>query len=240
MRNILIFSAFSVFLLTGCFWNFDKDRMKGSGIVTKEQRAVSSFDKIEIAGAFKVHLSQGDIESVEVEIDDNLQPYVEVRNTGSKLILKFEDSIKLRNITKSNVYITMKNIDLFCVTGVCTLKMDGALNVTFLTIDVQGVFNTELELYCDQLNADLNGVANIELRGNTEELKIVQKGVGKFNARNMEAAIVDVVNSGVGSVSVYATQELSMTNSGVGSITYSGDAIVKTIHSSGIGKIKKE
>ena len=58
--------------------------------------------------------------------------------------------------------------------------------------------------------------------------------------QKLEAAIVNVVNSGVGSVSVYATQELSMTNSGVGSITYSGDAVIKNINSSGVGKIRKE
>jgi hypothetical protein len=64
--------------------------------------------------------------------------------------------------------------------------------------------------------------------------------VGKFNAKKLEAAKVTVNNSGVGSVSVYATQELSMTNSGVGSLTYSGDAEVRTNRSSGVGKIKKE
>ena len=70
-------------------------------------------------------------------------------------------------------------------------------------------------------------------------MDVKQSGVGNFDAMNLIADKVIVVNSGVGSVSVYATQELSMINSGVGSITYSGDAEIKTMKSSGIGKITK-
>jgi len=40
-------------------------------------------------------------------------------------------------------------------------------------------------------------------------------------------------------VSVYARQELAMSNSGVGSVSYSGDAVINTMNSSGVVKIKK-
>jgi len=218
----------------------DKTKVRGSGTLTKEERAVSPFDKIVVNGAFTVYLTQGDTESVEVEIDDNLQQYVEVRNEGSKLVLDIQDHVNFSKTAGNNVYITLRNIELFDVSGVCKLKTTGSLNCDQLTFKVSGVANGELELYCNKLNVNISGVANLDLHGETTELDIKQSGVGKFNAMNMIAAIVTVVNSGVGSVSVYATQELSMTNSGVGSITYSGDAVVKTMKSSGVGKIKKQ
>lgn len=241
MKNILIFSVLSMFLMTGCLWVFDKTGIQGSGTVTIEQRAVSSFDKIEIiSGVFTVYLSQGDVESVEVEIDDNLQLYIEVRNEGSKLVIEIIDRIKLGKTTKNNIYITLKDIDLLSVTGVCNIKTSGSLYLPAFTFDVNGVCNGELELFCDQLNAHLDGVSKIELRGKVKNLYVNNSGVGNFNGRKLEAVKANVINSGVGSVSVYATEELSMTNSGVGSITYSGDAEVKTMNSSGVGKIKKE
>ena len=129
---------------------------------------------------------------------------------------------------------------MFRVTGVCTLATSGSLHCDHLTLKVSGVANGELDLFCEKLNVALSGVANMELRGSATELNINQSGVGKFNAKKLEAAKVVVKNSGVGSVSVYATQELSMTNSGVGSITYSGDAKIIVNNSSGIGKIRKE
>ena len=240
MKNILIISVLMAIFLNSCLWTFEKSGIKGSGTVTKEKRAVSPFDKIDITGAFTVYLSQGEVESVEVELDNNLQQYVEVRNEGNKLILGIKDKINFGKTTKNNVYITMKNINLFCVSGVCDINTSGSLNCGDLKLKVSGVAKGGLEVNCDKLNVNISGVANLELRGNAVELNINQSGVGKFNAGKFEAAKVTVNNSGVGSVSVYATQELSMNNSGVGSITYSGNAEIKKLDSSGIGKIKKE
>ena len=239
MKKVLIFSVLTSFLLIGCIPVLNKAKVKGSGNVTIEERAVSSFDKIIVGGAFTVYLSQGDTESVEVEIDDNLQQYIEVRNEGRKLVLDNKDHVNFVKTTKNNVYITLKNIDLFDITGVCKVQTSDLLECDHFTFKVSGVANGKLELYCNKLNVRLSGVTNIELHGETTELDINQSGVGSFNAMNLIAAKVTVVNSGVGSVSVYASQELSMTNSGVGSITYSGDAEIKTLKSSGIGKITK-
>jgi hypothetical protein len=182
---------------------------------------------------------QGDFERVEVEIDDNLQQYVEVRNDGSKMVLDVRNKVKFGKTTKNNIYVTLKNIDLFCVSGVCKVKTLSPLNCDFLTLNVSGVFDGELEVSCEKLDAILSGVVNLELRGRATVLFIKQSGVGNLNAKKLIADKADVANSGIGSVSVYATQELSMSNSGVGSITYSGDAIIKNIQTSGVGKINK-
>jgi len=232
----LIFSILISFSLTGCLF---KTTINGSGFVSEEQRSVSPFDKIEINGLFTVYLSQGDFENVEVEIDDNLQEYVEVRNEGSKLVLGIDSKVNFGKITQNNIYITVKNIDLVRVSGVCNLKTQGPLKCTVLTFKVQGVFNGELELFCDKLDANIAGVSYVNLRGDATELNVKQTGVGAFNAMELNADRVNVKNSGAGSVSVYATQELSMINSNAGSIKYSGNAEIKTNRSSGIGKIRK-
>jgi hypothetical protein len=239
MKNLLIFSVLSAFLLTGCLWAFDHNKIKGSGTVTKEQRELTPFDKIDVTGVFTVYLSQGEEESVEVEIDDNLQQYVLVHNEGSKLVLGIKDKVNFGKTTQNNIFVTVKDIDLFRVTGVCTLKTLDPLNFGDFTLKVSGVANGDLEVHGNKLNVNLSGVTHVELSGSATEMSINQSGVGNFNARKLEAAKVTVTNSGVGSVSVFATQELSMNNSGVGSINYSGDAKIKSINSSGVGKIKK-
>jgi hypothetical protein len=107
------------------------------------------------------------------------------------------------------------------------------------TLSINGVGSGELELYCDQLNVHLSGAAETKLRGETMKLDVINSGVDKIDAMNLNAAKATVVNSGVGKVSVKATQELSMTNSGIGTITYKGDAKILTMNSNKPGKIKK-
>jgi len=245
MKKTLIFSILATFLLTSCIYVYDSDKskkrgIKGNGIVTKEERDVSSFDKIEISsGAFTLYLFQGDTESVEVETDENLQKYIRIRNFGNKLVLDMKDKVRIGKITKNNVYITLKSIESISVTGICDLKQLSPLTGDYFTIEASGVFNGDMEVYCNNLVISVAGVSNIDLRGSANELHITQEGVGSVNAIEIVATKAVVQNSGVGSVKVYATDELSLTNSGVGSITYSGDAKIIHLDSSGLGKIKK-
>jgi hypothetical protein len=218
----------------------DINGIKGSGTVSKEQREVLPFDKLMIAGSFTVHLLQGETESVEVEIDDNLQQYVRLRNEGNELILDTKEKTVFGKTVKKNVYITLKNIELLDVSGSCKVQASSSLNGNQLTINGSGVANVELEIHCNQLNINFEGVGKINLRGETMALNINNNGVGSIDAMNMKAAKATVKNDGVGSVHVYASQELSMTNTGVGSITYSGDAEIKTLKAYGVGKIIKK
>ncbi len=240
MKNALICSVLITLFLTNCTSIFNK-KIKGSGNVTTEERPVTPFDKIDVNGIFKVYLTQGDTEKVEVEIDDNLQQYVNVHNEGSTLVLDIKNTkgVNWGKTTQNNIYITLKNINQLNIEGVCTVETRTTLVCESLKLNVEGVSNSSLELNCDILEAKLVGVGNTELMGEAREFTAKKEGVGSLKASDLRAAIVDIKNSGVGSAEVYASQELSMKNSGVGSISYSGDAVIKSIDSEGVGKIRK-
>ena len=240
MKNILIYSAIVALFLTDCTLIFADKRMKGDGNVTVEQREVTAFDKINIGGVFNIYLTQGDTESVEVEIDENLQQYVKVYNKENTLYLNIDKGINWGKATRNNVYVTFKNIDDITVGGVCSVKTTNILNLENLKLVLNGVSNCSFELKCNQLDAKLSGVGNTEIAGEAYEFTAIQDGVGKLKANELKAAIVSIKNSGVGSAQIYASEELTMKNTGVGSIYYSGDAVIKSIESGGIGKIRKD
>ena len=238
MKKVLICSVLMIFLASSCLLNIG-DKVKGSGNVTSEQRAVSSFDNIEIDGVFNIYLSQGDTESVTVEIDDNLQQYVIVHNKGSKLVLDTKNNINFRKVTKNNLYIIIKDIHLLDIDGVGNVETQTALRCKDLKLGIDGVGDCALELYCDRVELDYDGVRNVALRGKTVELIVDKDGVGNLNAEELEAQNVDISNSGVGNATVHASGELSISNSGVGSVTYSGGATIEKLSSSGVGKVTK-
>ena len=238
MKNIIFCSIIVILGLSGCMM-FSGIRLKGDGNVTIEERPVSSFNKIKIDGVFKVHLTQGNAEKVEVEIDQNLQQYVNITNKETTLFIDFDKGVRLGKTTENNIYITLKEIDQLNISGVCTVTTRSTIQSDKLQLDVNGVSNSSLELKCNQLDAKITGVGNVELVGEAHEFTVKNSGVGNLTAENLKSDIVDIKNSGVGSTSVYASQELYLKNSGVGSIYYSGDAIIKAIESSGVGKITK-
>ena len=238
MRKVFVCSIVLMVLTLNVISAFDKE-VKGNGNVTKVQRDIKSFNEIGADGIFKIYLMQGNKESVEVEIDENLQEYVIIKNNGHKLELSFAKGINVKKTTENNVYITFKDLKELDIDGVCNVESKTTLKCNDLKLDIDGVATIKLELDCGQVKTDLDGVGNVELYGKADKLTIKKTGVGSLNSKKLDTKILDINNSGVGNADVYASKEISLNNSGVGSITYSGDAAVKALKSDGVGKIKK-
>ena len=213
-------------------------KVRGSGDVIQEIREVSSFDKIKIDGVVSVILIPGNEEKVIVETDDNLQPYIKVYRNGSTLIIDTdEDDFKS---TKNNVYITFIKINEVIHNGVGSVKTDGIINASSFYFKNDGVGSAEIEIKCDDLIAKQGGVGSLKISGYTTHLELKNSGVGSVNAFNLTADYADVNNSGVGSTEVFANKELNIKSTGVGSVKYRGDAVIKSIEASGVGSVKKD
>src|SRR5690242_12646963 len=76
-RWISVLSAAAGSLLTaGCLSISDGHTVHGSGNVVTEARPVSGFDRVSVSGAGQLKVTQGDAESLTIETDDNLLPYI--------------------------------------------------------------------------------------------------------------------------------------------------------------------
>ena len=59
--------------------------VEGSGHWVAESHEAVGFNRVEVSGQGRVTIVQGDCESVDVETDDNVMPYVRVRVDGQTL-----------------------------------------------------------------------------------------------------------------------------------------------------------
>ena len=237
MKKVLLLT---VLLFYPIFSGISADKkIKGNGYITTEQRSVSSFCNIKISGTLNVYLSQGDKESVEVEIDSNLKQYVLVTQNGETLVIDTKNRKDFK-ATKCNVYITLKDIKKLDISNVGDVLTQTLSKDDKIKLNTSSVGSISLELNCHEIDVKLSGVGPVELHGETSELVLQKSGLGKLKAKELHAKTVKVKNSGLGSMSIYASQELIIANSGLGSITYSGNANITTINSSGLGKISKE
>jgi hypothetical protein len=194
--------------------------LKGSGHVIKEIRQAKSFNQINIDGIFNIYLSQGEKEAIEVEADDNLLEYVKTDINNSVLSIDFTYSKGIEKSTELNIYIT--------VTDINQLELEGIGNVSCLT-----------DLHLNKLKLINSGIGSINLKGKASEVYIKNSGIGKIKATEFEVAYLKVKASGVGSVRVNATKEISVNLSGVGNVYYTGEPKLKDINMSGIGKFRQ-
>lgn len=85
MNRTLLY--FAVLLVSVSAFAQKKEKLKGSKIVTIEQKTVDSFTAIELHDDIEVSLIKGDKNGVELEADDNLQSALSLVMNGSTLLI---------------------------------------------------------------------------------------------------------------------------------------------------------
>jgi len=218
-------------LINACVNSID-----GNGNVINETRKVESFNKIDISGGYEVVLNQGDIERLEIEIDENLIDYIKTNVKKNTLFIKSKKNFGKTKAMK--IYITVVNIKAIEVSGAIKLTNKGIYKGDKLKIDVSGAADIDLELKVEKLVMDMSGASETTLKGSSTNFKIELTGAGELDAEKFKTQHTSVEISGAGEAKVYAKKTLDIEVSGAGSIHYKGNpTITKDI--SGAGSIKE-
>ncbi len=228
----------SIFLVDGCTITTSNSD-KSEGLAT-EERSISEFSKLSIHGVFNLYLSQGDKESLRIEADENTMDKITIKNIGEKLVIELDEGIEFFDRDEINIYLRITEIDSFEFEGVGNIKTEEVLRLTKLDLKGDGVGNTKLEIEADRIEAEFNLVGNVTLSGKVETIDLKNNGLGNVDASDLKAQYLTLNTNGIGNVEVYSEKEISITANGIGKVTYDGDAEVKNLNRSGIGKVEKK
>lgn len=207
----------------------DKDRIEGSGHLITKDFPVQSFDEIKSGGVFHVILSQGSKEGVKIEADDNLMDLFEVKNEGSKLIVKMKKGSNFNSKNKMKVYISFKKLKYMDLSMVGGLTSENNLTFDELTIDNKSVGSIDISMTAQTLTVDNRSVGEVKLNGKAEKAVIKNKGVGSFHASGLVVQTMNIENTGVGHAEVNAEKELTVKDSFLGKVRNKGAATVKRL-----------
>lgn len=198
---------------------------------------VDPFTKIYLEGTFKVVLEQGSREGLEIKADDDNFSDIRVdsdKDSGSLKIVR-----KRFSFDEIILYITFKNIEQLVIEGGISLDTKGYLDLKDFELHVEGGACIDMNLKADNLKVTGEGGVNIEFNGIADELNATISGAGYLNATDLKARKVDFRIEGVGAGSVYATDILYATISGLGKIRYKGEPqVFKKIE--GIGLVSRD
>ncbi len=238
MRNLFLLCALVSILCASC--GFGGKRVQGDGNIKKEQRNVSSFDKVQVSGAIDLYVSQGDAKPVEIEGDANLIPYIEIEQTGSRLVVRSKKGYNLDPTDHMKLYVTAPVYEKIEVSGACNIYSQSKINNDHnLKLGVSGAGDIKMEVDAPKISADISGAGNVDLKGETKDLDLDLTGAGKAHCYDLKSENTKVDISGAGSAEVYASQKLDAQVSGAGSVHYKGNAKDVSQHVSGAGSVSK-
>lgn len=210
----------SLLVLAACNWSdaFDGPTIKGSGNLQTETRPVVRFTAINLSAAASLEIEQTGQESLDITADDNLLSLYTSEVKDGTLYLSVAEG-KYVSGKQPRFKITVRELRKLNVSGVGSIKA------------------TNLDT--DSLSISVSGVANGSIAGRSDNLSISVSGTGTLNAAELKAKRAKVVVSGIGQVTVNASDDLIAKVSGSGTIWYIGSPKLES-SVSGVGSIKQK
>ena len=192
--------------------------VQGSGVRKTEKRDLAAFKEIETTGAFEIHVTCQQPVSFEIEGDDNILPLINTEVRGS--VLKIYNTRSYNTSKAITVRISVPDLEKVSSTGAADIQVANVKN--------------------DQLTISWQGAGRIEAAGDTKFVQISSTGAGKIDTGKLRAERAKVSVTGAAQVDVYASQQLDVTVSGVGQVTYAGNPPVVNKSVTGLGSVSKK
>ena len=218
--------------------------MSGKGYVS-ESRDVTGFDRVTLKEFGKLIITQGEEEALIIESHPDVIDRITTEVKDGELILglkggfmdKFSDfissSLSGHQITFNLSVKELRGLSIF---GAGSATADD-ISTNELKLKLSGAGSIKMKgLNAGVLSVDLPGTGKIEIAGQAQEQKVTISGAGGYSARKLQTKAAKVHLSGAGKGIVWATDDLDISITGLGSVDYYGEPNLKQ-NISGLGNV---
>lgn len=233
MRQIAFFSLV-LFSFASC------RHETGSGNIIKETRSVKNFTGLSAGSGFEVEVKIGSPASVEIEADDNLMKFIQVKVTDNKLRIDTKNNLSISN-GHFKAFVTVPSLDNIESSGAADINvLDEIKSSGKVTLHASGAAKITAKIDAPKVDAESSGAANIQVSGRTKDIYADASGGAVIEAEELLSENADAEASGAGNVHVFASVKVKAKASGAGNVYYKGGASNVQADESGAGNVKKE
>jgi len=204
---------------------------------------VEPFNQVKFEGSAQWVLIPSTDEKVVIQSKtEDVFDYIKINQHGDELVVSTTD--KNKNVTKLFKSVTIRvyftSLSSVYLSGVGSVTSEDKIEASKLTATLKGTGDMSLDVDCSEFVGNMYGTGAFYVSGTADKGLVRVEGVGGFNGFDLLCTDMDVTVSGVGSAKVHATESLTATLNGVGSIKYKGNPENKDFDTNGIGSIKRE
>lgn len=213
--------------------------VEGDGRPTTQARQVAgTFDTVDTRGSMPLRVKVGPAPSVRITIDGNLQPYVDVRLEGSRLVIEERGILRVRGPSLAEV--TLPALRGASTSGSGEMTIEGGSGGA-LSLATSGSGGVRWRGEADRLVVSTSGSGRVVLAGRAGDLRVSTSGSGAVEGAALSVAgDAEVATSGSGRVEITMTGgALRARTSGSGDVLYSGEARVLDVQVSGSGRVSR-
>ena len=181
---------FLLFVLTTVAFGQKKDKIKGSKIVTTEQRKIVDFESLTVEDNLEVYLERGERAELKIEADENLHDIIAIDESDNslriytskqatnfkKLIVRITYASDLKSITSKNettvTAIQEILLDDFTLKAYDGSKLFMNVNTKNFVLQSNDKSKTEINLKSENTTIELSKNSSLKALINTTNLKV--------------------------------------------------------------------
>jgi hypothetical protein len=238
MRSLIIKIAMAfVPLLVGRAGGFG-NAIRGSGKVTTEKRDVSDFDEVSLSGSGNLVITRTGTESLTIEAEDNVIPYLKTEVSGHRLVIGTTDNVSLQTTRPITYTLTVKALEALSLSGSGNISASGVPDLG--EVHVSGSGNMFISgIHTDKLTTRISGSGDVNAAGKAGSQEVRISGSGNYRAEGLESKEARLEVSGSGRAAINARDKLDARISGSGYIEYAGDPTVSQ-SITGSGRLRRQ
>lgn len=202
-----------------------------------EDRHLSGFTSVSVAGSFDVVITQGSTESVKVQAPSDIinRIITEVEGGTLKIYTKNDNDWHWSDggHKKIVIYVSIKEVNGVSLSGSGDVTFREGLRGNSFKLKLTGSGDVSGKLLVKNLDVTLAGSGDIKISGSADNSNISVAGSGDYTARDLTTNTASVRIAGSGDARVNVSQKLDASIVGSGDVYYTGS--VKSVSSSKIG-----
>ncbi len=236
-RQILLLVVAMMMVASTYAQNWLKKGISGEGPTVTETWNLSTISGIGLAFSGEVILTQGSIQSVEVEGQKNILDNIKREVKDGYWSIKFDQNVRRHeNVT---VRITLPSLERVAISGSGKVSSTNHFRShQDLDLSISGSGSLSLSIDAADARVRISGSGEADLEGRAETLDLSISGSGDLHAYNFKVSSAKARISGSGDADLYVDRDLSASVSGSGDIRYKGGASNVTSKTSGSGRVK--
>jgi hypothetical protein len=211
MNRITILLIAAVTVVTGC----SGPGIKGDGVIKTEDRSVSDFSKVVVAGGYQIKWSAGK-PALNISADQNLLPLIKTDVSGGTLQIDSKENLA----PSKSIRINLSSASL------AEVRLTGGNS--FKAGQISG----------HDLRLESTGASDVSLDGSVTTLEANLTGASKLNAKSLQTQTATVSLTGASDADVTVADTLKVSITGAGSLTYFGNPKSVEQNITGAGSIQ--
>jgi hypothetical protein len=206
--------------------------------------AVANYTGISAGSVFDIELTKGNVESLKIEAENDVMPYIQAKVNSGILYLKLDNSMpsKLsRNMDPIKVKISIKELDKLFLSGAAKLKSSGTFSPASFKADISGAVLAEgLYVNTGLSEITVSGASKFDLTGKATTANYELSGA---SVANIAQDIQDLNISASGAVKMEfsgKTAKAEISISGAANARFIGSSVTAIVEVSGASQLEAE